>query len=253
MRSGRSRLSRQAGAFTLLEIMVALTLLTLVLVAIYSTWIAIIKGSQAAERAAAESQRIRVTMSTLQDALFSCVMFTANARHYGFVADSDNNFSSLTFVARLPKTFIRSGKFGELTMRRVTFTVEGGPDGKQQLVLRQTPLLLDPDKDEMENPVVLARDVNKFMLEYWDPQSGDYATEWDNTNMLPKLVRITLALGHSDEYGGKPTDVMYSVVALPAQAVHPEWESAQAGGGPGTPPTTGFGQGGGGNPQKRRP
>jgi prepilin-type N-terminal cleavage/methylation domain-containing protein len=232
------------GGFTLLEIMVALTLLGIVLTAIYSTWAAIIKGSEAAERVAAASQHTRVSMSTIEDALFSAVFFTANSRYYGFVADSQNDFSSLSFVARLPRTFIRSGKFGDLVIRRVSFTVEPGSDGRQQLVLRQNPILMDPDKDEMENPVVLAKDVNKFVLEYWDDQNGKYATEWDYTNQLPKLVRITLALGHSDQYGGKPTDVMYSVVNLPAQAVHPEWESAQGGGGVTPPPVFNPGQSG---------
>lgn len=223
--------NRYLRAFTLLEIMVALSLFTLVLVAIFSTWSAIIKGSEGAKRVAAEAQRRRIAMSTVQEALLGAMMFQQNAKYYGFVADSDGNYSSLDFVSRLPSTFLRGTKFGIMTTRRVNFTVQTAPDGKQQLVLRQTPILLDPDKDEMQNPVVLARDVNKFVLEYWDPQKGDFATDWQDTNQLPQLVRITLAIGKVDQFSSEPQDVMYSTVALPARMVRKEWQMGQGGGG----------------------
>ena len=162
----------KSRAFTLLEIMVALSLLSIVVIAIYSSWNAILKGSKVGLDAAAEAQRARMTMSSLQDSLVSACMFTENSRYYSFIADSEGQFSSLSFVARLPKSFLRSGKFGDLSMRRVSFAVENGRDNRKQLVMRQNPILMEPDKDEVENPLVLAKDVVKFKLEYWIPRPG---------------------------------------------------------------------------------
>ena len=82
----------------------------------------------------------------------------------------------LSFVARLSKSFPRSGKFGDLDVRRVTFSLEAGPEGARQLVLRQNPLILDPDKDEKQYPVVLAKNVKGLEMQFWDsnknPRSG---------------------------------------------------------------------------------
>jgi general secretion pathway protein J len=225
-----------ARAFTLLEILVALSLLSIVVIAVYSSWNAILKSTRVGLDAAASSQRARMTMSTLQDSLLSACMFRENGRYYAFIADSEGEFSSLSFVARLPRSFLRSGKFGDLAMRRVSFSVENGPDSKKRLVLRQNPLLLEPDKNELENPLVLAKDVVKFKLEYWDPKAGEnesWVTEWTKTNDLPKMVMITLGLGHLDQFSSQPQEELFTVIQLPAQAVRVEWQMPQTG--PGKP------------------
>jgi prepilin-type N-terminal cleavage/methylation domain-containing protein len=211
-------------AFTLIEVMVALALLGMVVVAIYSSWTAILKGSKVALTSAASAQRARITERTLHDSLLCTCVFNENIRYYSFLADTEGKFSSLSFVARLPRSFPRSGKFGDLSVRRLTFNVESGADSKSALVLRQNPLLTEMDKDEEENPLVLAKNVTEFDLEFWDLQKGDWVTEWANTNQLPRMVRITLKMGNGDQYAPQAQDVMVSTVALPAQPVRVEWQ-----------------------------
>lgn len=225
-------------AFTLLEIMVALTLLSVIIIAIYSSWNSILKGSKVALDTAAATQRTRISMRTLQDSLLSACVFNANQRYYSFLADSEGDFASLSFVARLPKSFPRSGKFGDLDVRRLNFQVEEGTDGKKQLVLRQSPILMDPDEDEQKFPLILAKDVNKFILEFWDATNTDWSAEWTLTNRLPQMVKVTLALGRLDQFSTAPQEAVTGVVAMPAQPVRVEWQMPQlgAGGGGGVPP-----------------
>ena len=208
-----------SSAFTLLEIMVALALLAMIVAAIYSSWNSILKGSRVALDAAAAAQRTRITMRTLQDSLLCACMFNANASNYLFEAESDSANSSLSFVARLPKSFPRSGKFGDLSVRRLAFSVESGPNSTAQLVLRQRPVIMDFDKDEMQFPLILARDVNKFLVEFTDPKTGEWVSEWTATNQLPREVRITVALGHLDQFSTHAQEAMVEVVALPAVSV----------------------------------
>jgi hypothetical protein len=202
--------------------MVSLGLLMVIIVAIYSSWTAILKGSRVAREVAAASQRTRITMRTLQDSLLCACMFNANPNYYTFLADSQNDYSSFSFVARLPKSFPRSGKFGDLDVRRLSFTIENGPDNEKQLVLRQNPILMDMDKDEQENPLVLAKEVDKFIVEYIDPKTGDWVSEWTQTNLLPREVRVQLAVGHAQ--GGKALEVQVGTVAMPAAPVRVEWQ-----------------------------
>jgi prepilin-type N-terminal cleavage/methylation domain-containing protein len=219
------KLRRQISrAFTLLEVMVAIALLAMVVAAIYASWNSILKGTKVALDVAAAAQRTRITMRALKDSLLCACMYNQNGRYYAFLADADGDYASLSFVARLPKSFPRSGKFGDLDVRRLNFTVENSPDGGKRLVLRQNALLMDPDKDEVENPLVLARDVNKFIVEFIDPQTGDWISEWANTNRLPREVRLTVALGHLDQFSSRPQEALVGTVALPAQPVRVEWQ-----------------------------
>src|SRR5207244_1454445 len=179
-------------AFTLVEIMIALAIFAVVMVAIYSSWSTILRGSRIGLEAAAEAQRSRVAVRALENSLVSLEMFQANIRHYYFFADTSGDFASLSFVARLPQSFPRSGDFGDQVVRRLAFTVEPGTNSENVLVLRQNPILFDPSVDEEENPLVLARHVKVFTLEFWGPRSTDWEAEWLYTNQLPRLISFKI-------------------------------------------------------------
>jgi prepilin-type N-terminal cleavage/methylation domain-containing protein len=179
-------------AFTLIEIMLALAIFAGVLAAIYSCWTAILRGTKVALDTAAEVQRSRIAGRTLEEALACAQLFQANARHYAFEADTSEEDASLSFVAYLPPSFPRSGKFGDLPLRRVAFTVEPAAGGGKHLVLRQAPLLFDLDVDEEENPLELAQSVESFQMEFLGANSRRWETEWAYTNQLPRMVRFRL-------------------------------------------------------------
>jgi prepilin-type N-terminal cleavage/methylation domain-containing protein len=231
----KPRLHHNARAFTLLEIMVALAMLAIIVVAIYSAWYSIVKGSAVAAKAAAAGQRTRVAMRTVQNSLLSACMYAQNQQYYSFVAGGEGDYSSLSFTACLPDSFLRSRKFGGAEIRRINFTIEDGPDSKKELVLRQNVLLMDPDRDEMENPLVLAHDVKQFIVEFIDPSSGDWTSDWPTTNQLPKEARITLTLG--DKFSDRPQESMVMTVALAAQSVQAVWQMPMGPVGPNLQPT----------------
>src|SRR6266581_5930440 len=157
-------------AFTLIEILIAIGILGMVLAAIFSSWTAILRASRVGLDAAAAVQRARIVMRTLEDSLLCAESFDLNQKYYGFLADNGSE-ASLSFVARLPESFPRNRKFGDLHVRRVTFSVESGTESSRQLVLRQSPLLMDLDKDEKEHPLVLAKYVTEFKMDFWDTRS----------------------------------------------------------------------------------
>jgi len=207
--------SRQKG-FTIIEIMIAMTIFGMVVAAIFSTWSALMRGSVAGNRAAATAQRSRVALSTIEDALGATRSFAADVQYYTFDAENGNE-PYLSFVSYLPPSFPRSGRFGEFNVRRVTFSVESGDSNSKQLVLRQAPVLMDMDEDEQNYPVVLADDVKKFEMEFWDKQKADWLDEWTQTNQIPQMVKFRLQLG------GDPTELT-RVVSLPSIAVQSMWQ-----------------------------
>jgi prepilin-type N-terminal cleavage/methylation domain-containing protein len=189
-------------AFTLIEVMIAMTIFAMVLVAIYSSWSAILRGSKVGLDAAAEAQRTRVAMRALREALTSAQLYIENIRYYWFMADTSGDFAELSCVSRLPASFPGSGLFGNQIVRRVSFTVERMANGQHSLILSQTPLLEPPDTARTPYTNVLAPNVNLFTLEFYNTNTMDWDQEWLYTNQLPKLVRISLSIGPPNQ---KPT------------------------------------------------
>jgi type II secretion system protein J len=209
-------LAGRAG-FTLVEILVALGIFSLVLAAIYSSWTAILRASKVGTEAAAAVQRARMAGRTIEESLTSVQSFAQNMNLYAFLADNGND-STLSFVSRLSPSFPRSGKFGDFSVRRVTFSVEQGRDGTRDLVLRQNPLLMDMDKEEKEVPLILARNVKEFKTEFWDLRLQDWVDEWKQTNQIPVLVKVSLKLA-DEKFSHQVREQITRIVSLPSVTV----------------------------------
>src|SRR5215831_19268856 len=98
-------------AFTLIEILIAMAIFGLVLLAIYSSWAAILRGSKAGLTAAAEAQRTRIAVRAIREALTCAQLYVENARYYWFMADTGGDFAAVSMVSRLPASFPGSGLF----------------------------------------------------------------------------------------------------------------------------------------------
>ena len=189
-------------AFTLIEIMVAIAIFMMVLAAIYSTWALVTRATIVGQSAAAQAQRERVALRTIEDALMCCQSFQASQQYYSFILQN-GNAPVLSFAARLPEIFPRNGKFGDFNLRRVIFSLESDGEfgGGQNLVLRQNPILMDMDEDEQKTPLILARNVRTFAVECWDTNQFEWVTEWENTNSIPPMIRVGLVMGGNTEKG----------------------------------------------------
>ncbi|MGA2786725.1 MAG: prepilin-type N-terminal cleavage/methylation domain-containing protein [Verrucomicrobiota bacterium] len=216
------------GAFTLIEIMVAFAIFGMIVAAIYSTWVLILKSSRVGQEAAAQIQRERITVRTIEDSLTCIQSFQASMKYYSFVVQNGDQ-PVLSFAARLPALFPRNGRFGDFNLRRLTFTVETGKDAEKDLVLRQNPILMEVDSDEQAYPLVLARDVKNFTIECLDTNKG-WVTEWDDTNSIPQQVRYTLVAGGSGSGWAITNVVTMQSITMPAVVQTP---SGGAGGGGG--------------------
>ena len=193
---------RVRAAFTLLEVMIAITIFTLVMVAIYSSWSAVLKGSRIGMKAAAEVQRTRIAMRALEESLASAVMYVDNAKYYHFSSDTSGDNAYITFVARLPSSFPGSGLFQDQDMRRVTFYVDKG-----NLMLAQTTLLEATKKIGNPYTIALAPNVALFDMEFYDGIANKWFAEWISTNQLPRMVRVALAFGDKNDLSRKPENM----------------------------------------------
>ncbi|MBI5385560.1 MAG: prepilin-type N-terminal cleavage/methylation domain-containing protein [Verrucomicrobia bacterium] len=222
------------AAFTIVEVLMAVTIFGLIMVGIYATWTAIVQGSKAGLSAAAQAQRARISIRAIEEALVTAQMFSASAKpkrmRYYFLADSEKQ--SLSFVARLPATFPGVGRYGDTVVRRIEFSV----DENRNLIMTQMPMLVADTAEEHDiKPyrLQLAQDVTLFMFEFWDDQKKEYVAEWAKTNQLPHLVRVAVGLGKMQN-SQAPQDLVTKTVAMPAMAIPGQYQTAPMM--PGMPP-----------------
>lgn len=210
---------RSLLAFTLLELLVAMSLFTLVLISIFQCWKLIANGSKIGLEAAASAQRARTGILTIQAALETAQMSLGSLQYYTFEADTSGKFAALAFTARLPDNFPGSSLFGDSSTRRITFQVERGQDNKNNLVMTQWPLLVAVTKDATPYPIVLARDVSVFNIEFWSDKEKDWVADFPETNQIPKVMRVALGVGYSAHDWNRPQQLVTRVIA-PAASPH---------------------------------
>jgi prepilin-type N-terminal cleavage/methylation domain-containing protein len=236
--------NRQCPGFTLIEIMIAMAVFSIVLAAIYNTWGAIMRSTQVAQDVAAQAQRQRVALRTIEDSLMAVQSFQASPVYYSFVVENEEA-SLLSFTARVPEIFPRNGKFfdpktgRDFNLRRLTFSLEADKDahdGSKALVLRQNPVLMDMDQDELDNPLKLARNVRKFEVDCWDTNKLEWASEWLNTNAVPTMLRVRLVLGGNTVAGASAPEMSVArMFSLPSQTMPAGVQNGTAGNNGGGP------------------
>jgi hypothetical protein len=208
--------------------------------AIYACWSAVLRSSKVGLDAAARAQRTRMAMQIMEEALTYTTMHAANADLYWFGGESGSD-AVLSFAARLPQSFPRSGKFGDSTLRRLEFSLQPGPDYSTDLVLRQAPLLVIDeeagslfDEDEMNHPYVVARDVQEAIFQFWDIQDEDWVDEWTETNQVPPMVRVSLVI--KARKGDRTVEEQFTELVRPAARAVPVMAQGAAARQPGLPP-----------------
>ena len=216
---------RKQAAFTLVEAIVAMGILSMVLVMVYQTFYSVLQTTKIGADATEQVQRERIVLKTIEDALSGVVYYEQNQEHYAFVADTlDFNYPSISFVSRVPPDFLGSKEFGAQSLRRVEFVVEDAPvevevevNGKtireirdeRALVMYQTPILLPIDATELEEPKrwVLGPGLDTFMVMFWSTINSEWLPDWEETNSVPTRLKIEIAFKLNDGSAAQLADL----------------------------------------------
>lgn len=190
--------SRSQCGFTLIELSIAIALLTLLLLIVYGAFYV---GHRAVEKAQARSdvsQKLRSAEDLLAAYIRSGYPYRLSSRQPGIFFSGAADF--LTFVSAL------SQGMGGRGMSKVSISLEGEEAG--DLILAEEIPVRVQDQEAAAgyvNRVVLARGVSDFHMDYLyqDPKSGDesWLEEWDGRerNGLPRAVRLSYRAERGEE------------------------------------------------------
>lgn len=181
---------RQTG-FTLLELVVAITLMGLVLVVLYSGLRLGLNGWDSGEQRAEATNRLRLVQEFLRRQLAqSMTVYQTNDQQEKVVVFSGQP-NSIEFVAPM---LIQLGQGGLYRVR-----IEAG-DGR--LRLRWRPYLPDDPAAGEERETVLLEGVSAVEWAYFGPEREDdqepprWRSEWSSPERRPLLTRLNLTEGN---------------------------------------------------------
>lgn len=183
--------SRRAG-FTLVEVLLAVTILAVVMTAVYSTWSTALAAWKRATSVSGTFQRQRIVMDTLSELTRSAVFSLPNPPLCAVKGTHDAQAGdSVSFVTASedllpPSEMILAG------LRRVTISLRRDEWGRSWLGIANAPAL--KLEDETANPPshLIGLDVTGFSVRYFDPRDATWHEAWEDSMALPRAVEYTV-------------------------------------------------------------
>lgn len=198
----------QAGqtGLTLLEVMIALTVLSFMLILVWYTTSSTIDAKKDVEQIQERDNEIRVAMNRLVKDIESAYLSqneitTIDNRRTLFIGKSARPVDELRFSSLGHRVLWAEANESEQTL--ISYSAEDDPldRDKTNLIRRESRRLSnEPWESEPAEVAVLLPDIERVEFEYFDWKDADWQESWDTTkidaenNRLPERVRITITL-----------------------------------------------------------
>jgi len=222
---------RNARGFTLVELLVAIVVLSMISLLIYNAFASMKRSREGIERVDDRYREGRLAMTRmvreLQSAYISLhapINSSLLVQKTAFVGTTGTPADRIDFNSFSNRRMDKNSHVSDQC--ELSYFGSSNPDvsGVTDLARRiSTSLDLDPKKGGRVD--VLATDIDLFDLQYLDPMTGNWLETWDTTSTvtgqparLPVQMRITLVLNGGSRQGydrGQGTIRLVTKVSLP--------------------------------------
>ncbi len=190
--------------FTLLEILLALSILSIMSVMIFGSFRSIVDSVTATENAMESLHHGEIVFEQLVSSMRSAAYFDSNPGAFTFLHEPgpgtppDDMLSWVTgTMAFLPPRYpTRQG------LNRIFLSIEE-IDGQRGLAVSAYPHLLNPEDDQVEKiePWMISPRVKGLRARFYDMRTDEWVDEWEDERQIPQILEITLYLEPLEERG----------------------------------------------------
>jgi general secretion pathway protein J len=218
---------RRASGFTLIEVMVAITIIAIVSTLIYTGFSQTAHNKQRIESDLERNHEIRMGIERMARELsMAFVSAQLNANYALQVVKTAFKGSDAARGSRIDFTSFSHARLyrdaHESDQNELSYYLADDPEDKRRKALvRREQRRIDDDPLTGGNSQVLIANVSKFELSFLDPLTGEWSNTWDTTqaamqpNRLPTQVRIKLTVPNLR--GNGPEQVFGTRASLPLQ------------------------------------
>ena len=190
MRARRNR----SGAFTLIELLLALAIFSLAVAIAGGAFWGVTKAWTRGGELLEQLHYGEFAMEQLVTALRGAAWFPSKPSAFGFRLDGGTASWVTSGTAFLPPDSpLRNG------LHRLSVGVENAGGGRG-LVVRAWPHLSEDDDARDAEPWLVCPEAESFKCEWYDFDLDSWSQDWEETNSLPKLVRVTLTMKKRKEF-----------------------------------------------------
>ena len=199
------RVARAKAGVTLLELLLALSIFTLVAGMAAGSFWSITRTWNRANDLLENLHYGEFAMDQLVAALRGAAWFSSKPEAFGFWLDdsggtSDRAANEISWVTSgtaflPPDSPLKDG------LHRLSVTVEHARGGGQGLAVRAWPHMAEETDGKDVEPWIVVPDVRGFGCEWYDFEEDGWSQDWEETNSLPKVLRVTLTMEPREKDG----------------------------------------------------
>jgi general secretion pathway protein J len=197
---------RMQTGFTLIEMLLAITLLALLIAGAYGGISTAAKAMHAGERAIDRADRLRTAQVFLRTQLSHIVPLTYEQnQEENTVHVFDGGAQFMRFVAPMPGYLSRGGPYVE------TLELRRGSNGLQLVFTDSMLNGYDASNPQTDEPVVLIDGIRGGQFQYRtlddQGQLTDWFSQWPDPSITPLMIRISLDMNSSAQLPWPELDV----------------------------------------------
>jgi hypothetical protein len=178
--------------------MLAVTILTIVIAAVYGVWSVGLQAWRHGEDATAMFQRQRIVLETLSELTKSVVYFDSNPSIYRLYGQhNETEGDSISFVTA-SDALLPQNEMSMAGMRRVTIWMSQDQFGRPVLAIANTPAL-EIDDPPQPTSHVFSADVSGFIVKYWRASTSEWRDDWQEENAMPDAVEFMVTFGSTGD------------------------------------------------------
>jgi general secretion pathway protein J len=186
-------------AFTLLEIMLAVTIMTMVVTVVYSTWNVAFKSWRRSSEITESLQRQRIVMGVLTDLTSSAVYFGSDTKMYGVLGKENSGEGAEVSFVTSSDAALPPGEVALLGLRRVTLKLDTDSEGRKCLSLANDPAAGLPLGESEEVWHAISYDVTGLDIRYQDARDQNWYESWREDLTLPKAIEYSITFAAADD------------------------------------------------------
>ncbi len=203
---------RRRAAFTLIEVLVAVTILATAFTIIWTTFSVSLDGWRRGQVALDRLHHGDFVMEQVVSGLRSAAYFQTRPDKYGFWLENHGERDAISWVTS-GSAFMKPEDPLARGLHRIWIGIAANEEGDDAFAVRAYPHFSEDVEPEDVEPWFISSRIEGLDCQIWNNEQEDWDNEWEDTNAVPPLVQVTLFL-KPVERGGEPIK-MSRLVEIP--------------------------------------